>query len=101
MPETYEQTLGRLQNFFSDDQLCAVLSCSSCSVANKLILDCLIKRMEREEDLLDFCDQLEKITGSQNLNDIINDIRSGKVIAGIVSVMTMYTILCMVPLEIQ
>ena len=101
MPETYEQTLGRLQNFFSDDQLCAVLSCSSYSVANKLILDCLIKRMEREEDLLDFCDQLEKITGSQNLSDIINEIRSGKVIAGIVSVMTIYTILCMVPLEIQ
>ena len=57
--------------------------------------------MEREEDLLDFCDQLEKITGSQNLNDIINEIRSGKIIDGIVNVMTMYTILCMVPLEKQ
>ena len=84
MPETYEQTLGRLQNFISDDQICAVLSCNSCSVANKLMLNCLIKRMKREEDLLDFCDQLEMITGSQSLNDIINEIRSGKVIAGIV-----------------
>ena len=78
MPHNYEQTLGRLQNFINDDQMCAVLSCNSFSVANKLILDCLVERMKFEEDLFDFCDRLEMITGSQDLNIIISEIRSGK-----------------------
>lgn len=78
MPEDYEQTLGRLQNFINDDQMCAILCCSSPPVANKMILDCLVDRMQCEEDLFDFCDQLEMVTGSQDLNIIISDIRSGK-----------------------
>jgi len=78
MPENYEQTLGRLQNFMSDDQICTILSSNNFEVANKIMLDCLIARMKCGEDLLDFCDQLEMITGSENINTITNEIRSGK-----------------------
>jgi len=78
MPQNYELTLGRLQNYISDDQMCIVLSCNSFSVANKMILDCLVERIKFGEDLFDFCDQLEMVTGSQDLNIIINEIRSGK-----------------------
>ena len=93
MPTDYELTLGRLQKYISDDQMCIVLSCNSFSVANKIILDCLVERMKCGEDLFDFCDQLEKVTGSQDLNIILNEIRSGKswVITILYSLFHMYT----------
>ena len=78
MPADYEQSIGRLQNHFTDEQICTILYCSSCTTANKLILDCLIERMSCKEDQLDFCAQLEKIAAASNeLKIIIQEIRSG------------------------
>ena len=80
MPPDYEQSIGRLQNHFSDEQICTILYCSSHTTANKLMLDCLIERMSCKEDQLDFCDQLEKIVAasSNELKIIIQEIRSGE-----------------------
>ena len=77
MPDDYELTAGKLQNYFSDDQLCDILSSSSSTIANKIILDCLIERMSCREDLLDLCDQLSNITSSHDLKILINEIRLG------------------------
>jgi len=77
MPDDYELTVGKLQNYISDDQICAILSSSNSTIANKIILDCLIERMSCREELLDLCDQLENITTSYNLKTVINEIRSG------------------------
>ena len=77
MPDDYELTAGKLQNYFSDDQLCDILSSSSSTIANKIILDCLIERMSCKEDLLDLCDQLSNITSSHDLKILINEIRLG------------------------
>ena len=77
MPNDYELTVGKLQNYFSDDQICDVLLCSNSTDANKLILDHLIQVMSCREELLDFCDQLELIAESHDLKVIINGIRSG------------------------
>ena len=77
MPENYELSVGKLQNYFSDDQICTILSSGNSSVANKKILDCLIERMRYKESLLDLCDQLEKIITSDDLNIVVNEIRSG------------------------
>ena len=77
MPDGYELTAGKLQNYFSDDQLCDILSSSSSTIANKLILDCLIERMSCREELLDVCDQLSNITSSHDLKILINEIRLG------------------------
>ena len=78
MPDDYEQSIGRLQNHFSDDQICAILYSGNCRTANKLILDSLIERMSCKEDQLDLCDQLEKIpTASSELKAIIQQLRSG------------------------
>ena len=77
MPEDYELTLGILQNYVNDDQICAILSSSNSAIANKIILDCLIERINRREDLFDLCDQLESVTTSHDLKDVINKIRSG------------------------
>ena len=78
MPDNYEQSVGQLQDYISDDQICMILSSSSSTTANKIILDCLIEKMSCREDLLDLCDQLETISTLHQLNMLINEIRSGE-----------------------
>ena len=77
MPDEYELTVGKLQNYISVDQICAILSSSNSTSANKIILDCLIERMSCKEELLDLCHQLENITTSHDMKIVINEIRSG------------------------
>jgi len=80
MPDDYEQSVGMLQNYISDDQICMILSTGNSTTANKIILDCLIERLSCREDLLDLCDQLETITTSHQLMMVISKIRSGGLI---------------------
>ena len=77
MPDDYELTVGKLQNYISFDQICVILSSSNSTIANKLILDYLIERMSCREDLLDLCGQLESITASHNLKAVLNGLRFG------------------------
>ena len=77
MPDEYELTLGKLQDYISVDQICAILSSSNSTSANKIILDCLIERMSYKEELLDLCHQLENITISHDMKIVINEIRLG------------------------
>jgi len=78
MPGNYEQSIGILQNFISDDQICMILSSSNSTAANKIILDCLIERMSCREELLNLCNQLETITASHQMMMVISEIRSGE-----------------------
>ena len=78
MPDDYEPSVGKLQNYFNDDQICTILGSSNSAIANREILDCLIERMTCKEDLLDLCDQLEKIITSHDLNIVVNEIRTGQ-----------------------
>ena len=77
MPDDYELTVGKLQNYISFDQICVILSSSNSTIANKLILDYLIERMSCREELLDLCDQLESITTSHDMKMITNELRLG------------------------
>ena len=77
MPDEYELTVGKLQDYISVDQICAILSSSNSTSANKIILDCLIERMSYKEELLDLCHQLENITTSHDMKIVINEIRLG------------------------
>ena len=78
MPTNYEQTIGRLQNFITDDEICAVLCSDSTKSANKFILDCLINKMQTKQHLLNFCAHLELACPSQDMLMITEDIKSGK-----------------------
>ena len=78
MPDDYEPTVAKLQDYISDEQICAILSSSNSTVANNIILDCLIERMSCREELFDLCDQLEKITSSNNMRMVTNEIRLGQ-----------------------
>ena len=77
IPDDYELTVGKLQNYISADQICAILSSSNSTSANKIILDCLIERVSYKEELLDLCHQLENITTSHDMKIVINEIRLG------------------------
>ena len=77
MPDDYELTVGKLQNNISVDQICAILSSSNSTSANKILLDCLIEGMSNKEELLDLCFQLENITTSHDMKVVINEIRLG------------------------
>ena len=77
MPDEYELSVGKLVNCISDDQIGTILSSSNASVANKLILDCLIERISCKEELLDLCDQLESINASNDLKIMMSEIRLG------------------------
>ena len=78
MPDEYELSVGKLVNYISDDQIGNILSSSTASVANKLILDYLIERISCKEELLDLCDQLERIITSHDLEVMISEIRLGQ-----------------------
>ena len=77
MPDDYELTVGKLQDFISDDKICAILGSGNSTIANKIILDCLIERISCREELLDLCYQLENITASYDMKIVINEIRLG------------------------
>ena len=77
MPNDYELTVGKLQDFISDDKICAILGSGNSTIANKIILDCLIERISCREELLDLCHQLENITTSHDMKIVINEIRLG------------------------
>ena len=78
MPNHYQPTVAKLQDYISDDQICVILSSSNSTDANKIILDCLIERTNCRRELLVLCDQLESITTSHDLKSVINEIRSGQ-----------------------
>jgi len=77
MPDDYEQSVGKLQSHISDDQICDILCSGNSRIANNKILNCLIEKLKCREDLLDLCDQLEKIAISHDLMVIIKDIKTG------------------------
>ena len=77
MPDSYEQSIGKLQSHFSDEQICDILCSSNCKVANNKILNCLVEKLTCKEDLLDLCEQLDKLAESNDLVVTIKDIKSG------------------------
>ena len=77
MPDDYEITVGKIQDYITDDQISAILGTGNSSVANKMIVDCLIERISCREELLDLCDQLEKITSLNEMKSVTKETKLG------------------------
>ena len=88
LPVDYEKTLQAVQDYLSDEQICIVLSSSDYSSANKVMLDYLLVKMNCTGNLLEFCDQLEKIlplsTDEGLLTSIIAEFRRGTYVKTII-----------------
>ena len=79
MPDNYEQSIDILHKYFTTSDFDMVLNSSNSTTANKIILDCLIVKINYREELLDLCDKLETIaTSAQSLMMAITELRSGK-----------------------
>ena len=76
MPDDYEVTIGKLQDYINVDHINAILSSSNASAttANELILYCLIQRVSCKEELLDLFDHLENIIISHDLKIITDEV---------------------------
>ena len=80
-PESYEATVNVLQEVLDPSQIWEIVSATSGQ--NQKILNSLIMKMSSKEDLLDFCDNLEKIPGTPPLLTLlIEQLRKGTLKCG-------------------
>ncbi|XP_065910127.1 uncharacterized protein [Dysidea avara] len=75
MPRDYLKTLHQLQDYISDDQISIILGCPNHIASNRMILDYLMEKMQYKDDVLNLCDQLDRISDSPTLSSLIVDIR--------------------------
>ena len=79
LPSDYEKTLQVLQDNLTDDQICDVLSSPNYTIANKTILNLLMKEIQFTASSVEFCDRLEHITSLLHdpgkLAAILNELR--------------------------
>ena len=76
MPTDYLRTLQVIQDDLTDEEICVVLSNSDYGSANKAILDVLMRKTSHTGNLLEFCDQLEKIMSLLNDTEVLSNIIS-------------------------
>ena len=77
MPQNYQKTLLHLQDHINDNQMCTILCCGDYVISNKMILDCLVEKMESKDDLLNLCDLLSTISGSPTMLNLVDEIKKG------------------------
>jgi len=79
LPIQYETTLCSLQQSLSDDQIATILSdTTDARASNQKILNCLIEQVKCEEDILDLCARLERISNApERLIRTIEQLRRG------------------------
>ena len=81
LPDNYMVTMEKLcqsgvaKN--SDQTVNAILSWPNAEFANRKILDFLIGCINNDQDLLEFCDRMEALV---NIEDVVHDVRDGKVL---------------------
>ena len=92
LPTDYEKTLQVVQDHLTDDQICKVLASPSYTIANKALLDCLVKKVKSTASIAEFSNQLEKIASllpnPETLSSVVTEIRTGIIIV----VLTLYGI---------
>ena len=74
LPTDYEKTLQAVQDHLTDDEVCVVLGSSDYSSANTAILDFLTEKANNTGNILQFCDQLEKIMSLLNDPEVLGNV---------------------------
>ena len=65
LSESVETTIDKLDGTFTDECIVAAVSAPNPEAASKIILDYLLKDLSTLKDLLDLCNQLEKLQNHQ------------------------------------
>jgi len=73
-----------VQGHLTDDQICDVLTSPNYTIANKMILNCLIEKVKCTANIAEFSDQLEKVVtllpNSETLLSVVMELKAGKLI---------------------
>ena len=82
LPSDFEKTLQVLQDHLTDDQICDVLNSTNYAIANKIILNCMVEKVKITDNMVEFCDQLMKISSllphPETLIKIVIELRIGE-----------------------
>ena len=82
LPSDYEKTLQVVHGHLTDDQNCDVLTSPNYTIANKTILNCLMEKVKCTDDIVEFCNQLDKIISLLPdpgvLSSIVSELREGE-----------------------
>ena len=77
LPDDYMESVQQLLHILTDEQICSILGCTSSLDANQMLTDCLIEKVESKLNILDFCENLEKIKNLPKLKNVIEHLRKG------------------------
>lgn len=80
LSSNHTTTLGRLQKAVKvpEQKVESFNSAPNSDVGNEMIMSYLIGLIQTENDIVNFCDVLEKMIGDKGKCECVSDLRSGK-----------------------
>ena len=77
LPVNFTETVSHLEQYLTATAIFNIVSSSDADQGNRQIMDCLVKQLTHQEDLLELCDRLEKIPDAPALTNAIEELRKG------------------------
>ena len=77
LPQNFTENVGHLEQYLTATAIFGIVSSSDADQGNRMIMDCLVKQLTHQEDLLEMCDRLEKIPDAPALTHAIEELRKG------------------------
>lgn len=77
LPLNFTNNVGHLEQYLTATAIFNIVSSGDADQGNRQIMDCLVKQLTHQEDLLELCDRLEKIPDAPALSHAIEELRKG------------------------
>lgn len=77
LPLNFAENVGYLEQYLTATAIFSIVSSADTEKGNRQIIDCLVKQLTHQEDLLELCDRLEKIPDAPALSHAIEELRKG------------------------
>ena len=77
LPLNFTDNVSHLEQYLTATAIFNIVSSSDADQGNCQIMDCLVKQLTHQEDLLELCDRLEKIPDAPALSHAIEELRKG------------------------
>ena len=77
LPQNFTNNVSHLEQYLTATAIFGIVSSSDADQGNQQIVDCLVKQLTHQEDLLELCDRLENIPDAPALSHAIEELRKG------------------------
>ena len=77
LPQNFTENVGHLEQYLTATAIYSIVSSADADQGNRMIMDCLMKQLTHQEDLLELCERLEKIPDAPALTNAIEELRKG------------------------